>query len=170
MAAPGTAPVPPDLTDDEALLAETPLLAGLPAPALRALARATRRRAVHAGESVVVEGEPGVSAYVVRSGRVEVSVAGRVVGWFGRGYVFGEIALLTGRTRTATVRVRRDAELLVLGRADVDRLLATEPAFAAAVARRLGRWIGDDRPAPRLSPVAADVVALVPLHPVVAPA
>jgi NTE family protein len=166
------APVHPVPTDDStldvALLAEVPLLTGLPAATLHALAAAGRRLTVHAGEPVVVEGEPGDSAFVVRSGRVEVSAGGRVLGWFGRGYVFGEIALLTGQLRTATVRARRDAELLVLARADVDRLLTTETAFAAAVARRLARWATEDR-TPDRGPVAASVLALVPLHAAVRP-
>jgi CRP-like cAMP-binding protein len=106
------APAHPVPTDDVTLLGEVPLLAGLPAATLRALAAAGRRLTVHAGEPVVVEGEPGDTAFVVRSGRVEVSAGGRVLGWFGRGYVFGEIALLTGQVRTATVRARRAAELL----------------------------------------------------------
>lgn len=165
MAAP-TPSLPVD--EDVTLLSEVPLLRGLPVPTLRALASAGRRLTVHAGEPVVVEGEPGDSAFVVRSGRVEVSAGARVLGWFGRGYVFGEIALLTGQFRMATVRARRDTELLVLGRAEVDELLTTETAFAAAVARRLARWATEDRE-PDRGPVAASVLALVPLHAAVRP-
>ncbi len=155
--------------DDTTLLADVPLLAGLPQATLRALAEAVRPVSVPAGRAVVVEGEPGDSAFVVRSGRVEVTAGPRVLGWFGRGYVFGEIAVLTGGPRTATVRARRDAELLVLARADVDRLIGTEPAFAAAVARRLARWIAEP-PATPAAPAAASVVSLVPLHAAVTPA
>ena len=65
MAAP-VHPVPThDSALDVALLVEVPLLAGLPAATLHALAAAGRRLTVHAGEPVVVEGEPGDRKSVV---------------------------------------------------------------------------------------------------------
>jgi CRP/FNR family cyclic AMP-dependent transcriptional regulator len=69
-----------------------------------------------AGTIVFRQGDPGQSVYIVRSGEVRVVKAAngkyRVVATLGPGEVFGEMAVLTGRPRSATVQVTSDAELL----------------------------------------------------------
>jgi predicted acylesterase/phospholipase RssA len=89
-----------------------------------------------------------------------VVVDGEVVREAGRGEVLGELALLTGEPRNATVRARRDSELYAVRRADLDVLLA-DPGSARALVRHLAARIpGSAAPAP----VHADaVLALVPL-------
>ena len=105
-------------------------------------------------------GAPGDALYVIRHGRLEVVVDGEVVREAGRGEVLGELALLTGEPRNATVRARRDSELYAVRRADLDVLLA-DPGSARALVRHLAARIpGSAAPAP----VHADaVLALVPL-------
>ena len=79
-------------------------------------------RHVAAGEAVVVEGEPGAEAFLIRSGRCHVST--ERVGFIrelGPGDVFGELAILADRPRTATITAIDDVELLV-----VDRDVLTE--------------------------------------------
>ena len=55
----------------------------------------------------------------------------------GRGAALGELALLTGSTRSASVRARRDSELLQLTAERIDALLAAEPAFSRSLTRHL---------------------------------
>jgi NTE family protein len=152
---------------DAGLLAGVPLFAGLPAGRLAALARAARRVAVPAGAVLFEQGDPGGPLYVVRSGRVEVVVDGLVVRVLGRGEAFGELAVLTGGRRIATIRTRRDSELLAIAPEDVENLL-TDPVFARALLRQLAHRVpgGDASAAPR----TGAVLALVPFDGATPPA
>src|SRR4051794_22746856 len=144
---------------DAGLLAGVPLFAGLPAGRLAALARAARRVAVPAGAVLFEQGDPGGPLYVVRSGRIEVVADGVVVRVLGRGEAFGELAVLTGGRRTATIRTRRDGELLAVAPEDIENLL-TDPVFARTLLRQLAhRAPGSDASA---APRPGAVLALVP--------
>jgi cAMP-dependent protein kinase regulator len=84
------------------------------------------------GAMVLEEGEPGNSLYIIKSGEVEVftidpqghplSLARLQEGDF-----FGEISLVTGRSRTASVRVLQPAELVRLTKADFDQVIDHHP-------------------------------------------
>jgi cAMP-dependent protein kinase regulator len=85
-----------------------------------------------AGDIIVGDGEPGDSLFVISSGRVKAFVKGaegryRETREMGDGDFFGEIALLYGRPRTATVTAAESCELLELERATVESLAATRP-------------------------------------------
>jgi MFS family permease len=99
------------------LLRAVPMFAPLAPPILERLAARAIRVAVPAGESIIREGEPGDRFYVVVSGRVEVSVGGRVLRELGSGDSFGEIALLRDSPRTASVSALEPTQLLALERA-----------------------------------------------------
>jgi CRP-like cAMP-binding protein len=67
------------------------------------------------GEVPVQQGEPGNSFYIVKSGRVDVVVERSsreksVVATLGPGNFFGEMSLLTGAVRTASIRVRKSCQ------------------------------------------------------------
>ena len=93
---------------DELDLSGLPLFATLPDAALHRLERATRVVDLPAGTVLIRQGEPAGSAFIVRTGRLEVLVGDTVVRELGPGQVLGELALLTGEPRSATVRARRD--------------------------------------------------------------
>jgi len=97
-----------------ALLRSTQLFSPLGAPELEALARSLRPVAVEAGTDVVREGETGFDYFVIADGELSVSVAGTLR----RGDGFGEVALLAGVPRTATVTALTDARLYALGKED----------------------------------------------------
>ncbi len=92
------------------------------------------------GDTLFERGDPGDAFYVVASGRARVihgqDAAGREISLsvLKRGDHFGDIALLTGAPRTATVRAAEDLVLLRLDRADFLGYLAG----ASACARRAG--------------------------------
>jgi predicted acylesterase/phospholipase RssA/CRP-like cAMP-binding protein len=152
-------------TDVDAL-AGAPLFAGLDRERLEELAAACRPLTLRAGEWLFRTGEEADRLYVIRSGRLRV-VAGdpddaldepRVVRELGAGAALGELALLTGAPRSASVQAARDSQLLEL---EADRFvaaLADDPSFALEVARELARQLqhsgGIEPPAARPSVLA----------------
>lgn len=151
------------MADDVTLLAGVPLFGALPVDLLAHLAQAATTVSVGAGELLFRQGDQGDSLYVVRSGRVEVLVDDEVVRVHGRGEAFGELALISGGVRTASVRARRDSELLAVHRAEFDRLLATRTEFSLALIHELGlRLRRGDVPVAR--PPTSTVLALLPLQ------
>lgn len=126
-------------------LARVSLFADLgPAELARVRAVATEV-ALTAGATLITEGDPGDALYVVLDGTLAVtrrSGAGEMtLTTVGAGAVQGEIAVLEGGVRRATVRARTPARLVRIGRDDLFDVLAREPAvlrsLVGTVARRL---------------------------------
>jgi MFS family permease len=109
-----------------ALLRGVPIFAPLPIATIELLARRLEPLRVEAGRDVFRAGDPGDTFYVVADGEVEILVDGGAK-VEGPGGWFGEIALLRDIPRTATVRARKDAELLGLDR---DQFLAAVTGYA----------------------------------------
>lgn len=78
------------------------------------LAAAMTRRSVAAGEALVAQGASGVGFFVLTSGEAAVLVDGREVRTLGPGDFAGELAVLDGGARSATVEARTDVEVLAL--------------------------------------------------------
>jgi serine/threonine protein kinase len=94
-----------------------------------------------AGTRVVTEGDPGIDAYVIKSGRVQVrSTAQGDIRVLGPGDVFGELAILSrGGRRTSSVDALTDLELLVVNRDVLTAGLGLQSwmgVFVKAVAQR----------------------------------
>ncbi len=97
------------------LLAKVPLLSSLDEKQLERLARDFSERTFPAGSVVVREGDThGMGFFVVADGEGTVSVGGKEVGKISRGNYFGEVALISDRTRTATVTATTDLRTLVM--------------------------------------------------------
>ncbi len=90
------------------VLKKVPLFSGLDDRELQEIAAQMRERRFAAGDTVTQEGAGGAGFFVVEQGEADVSVAGDVRGSIGAGDYFGEIALLTGSDRTATITARTD--------------------------------------------------------------
>jgi NTE family protein len=129
-------------------LAAVPMLAGLSESLRRKLASRSTWVTVPAGDWLFRKGDAGDSLYVVNTGRLEVVVeepAAEVARVLTAGSVVGELALLTREPRSASVRARRDSELLQVTSTDFAELLSHEPKFSLALLRELGQQLRDSR-------------------------
>jgi CRP-like cAMP-binding protein len=89
-------------------LKKVPLFAGLDARELEQVADTMQERRFAAGSTVVQEGAAGAGFFVVEEGEASVDVGGDERGTLGPGDYFGEIALLTGSARTASIVASTD--------------------------------------------------------------
>jgi CRP-like cAMP-binding protein len=136
----------------EEALAAVPLFSQLSRKDLSRLGRAVVERKYKKGETIVKEGEQAVAFFIVTKGRVEVMQAGRSkkpqkLNELGSGSMFGEMALLDGMPRQATVKALDDTECLVLSRWDFVAELRTSPHIAVGMLPILSKRLreADDR-------------------------
>ncbi|MGI8554073.1 MAG: cyclic nucleotide-binding domain-containing protein [Dehalococcoidia bacterium] len=124
-------------------LSKCELFAPLDREALAGLAALVKRRITREGESICHQGDPGDELYVIVRGGFRASIArpdrsGELdVGSMQAGDFFGEMALLTGQPRSASVRSDTDGELLYLERRPFFDLLQHLPSLAVSIAARL---------------------------------
>jgi CRP/FNR family cyclic AMP-dependent transcriptional regulator len=90
------------------VLKNVPLFAGLDRRELEEIAATMRERKFSSGDTVTEEGTGGAGFFVVESGEADVTVEGEPRGTIRAGDYFGEIALLTGSDRTATIKAKTD--------------------------------------------------------------
>jgi CRP-like cAMP-binding protein len=90
------------------MLKQVPLFAGLDDRELEQIAATMRERRFAAGATVTEEGAGGAGFFVVETGEAAVFVDGEPRPVIGPGDYFGEIALLTGSDRTATITATSD--------------------------------------------------------------
>ena len=91
---------------------------------------------LHAGDTLFAEGDKGEDLFFVAGGRLRaVSADGRVLNEMTRGESIGEIALLTGEPRTATVFAVRDSDLVRVSRRAFDEIVAKYPTVMQTIAR-----------------------------------
>jgi NTE family protein len=124
--------IPSTTTDISDLLASLELFRDLDQSALEDLASEFERVHVVRGETLIETGGPGDCMYVVISGRLHafIQAAGgqeQFVREMGPGETVGELALISGEERSATVRAGRDTELLRLSKSGFDRMVHRHP-------------------------------------------
>jgi CRP-like cAMP-binding protein len=90
------------------VLKKVPLFAGLDDRELGQIAASMKERRFKAGDTVTEEGAGGAGFFVVEEGEADVSVDGQQRSPIRPGDYFGEIALLTGSDRTATITAKSD--------------------------------------------------------------
>ena len=124
------------------LLKRVPLFSACSKAELEELAVGADELAVRQGEVLTREGDRGREFFVLVHGSVDVGRDGRTIAELGAGDWFGEIALLAGLPRTATVTATTPVRVLVLGSRAFERAVETMPSIAlkvlASVAERLG--------------------------------
>ncbi len=109
-----------------------------------------------AGEMPVRQGDAGDSFYIIKAGKVDVVVQktggeSAVVATLGPGTFFGEMSLLTGAARTASILVKEDAEFIVVDKESFRTTLANNPSIAESMSHILSeRQAGLDAERERL--------------------
>lgn len=122
------------------LLSRCDLLRHLPAEAIEEILPAMRTCPIRAGEILFTAGDPGDALYIVATGKMEIldeaagdSTTQRAIAQLGEGKTLGEMAMLSGGARTATVRALEDTILLKIGKAEFERLIASDYQLAKAI-------------------------------------
>lgn len=127
-------------------LADVPLLAGLPAPALDELAGASRVRRYGAGQVLWNEGDPGEALLVLESGQLRVSRFSAsgveiVLSVVEAPAAIGELALIDGAPRDASVIAQQPVTVRFVPRATFHDLLRREPAVVDGLLRSLAAMV-----------------------------
>jgi small-conductance mechanosensitive channel/CRP-like cAMP-binding protein len=149
-----------DVLSATARLGAIDIFAPLPQEARLMLSRTAQEQMFAAGEAIVRQGEEGNSMYIVLSGAVRVVLepAGQEVAVIGPGGFFGEMSMLTGDPRTATVRAIQDVRVLEIPAERFREVALERPGLVEHVsgvvaARRMG--LDEARAAATAAPVVA---------------
>ena len=127
-------------------LARSPLLRGLAEQDLTRLAVRARRRTYRRGEVIFHQGDPGDAVHLIQRGRVKIALGAEsgeeaVVAILGPSDCFGELALLDGEPRSATVEALEPVETVSLGRDDFLQFLQANPPAMERLLRALAATV-----------------------------
>jgi len=114
------------------IVAKVPFFQTIGASVIAEVARLLRPRDYPAGAVIVRRGEPGDCMYFIASGEVEIEIGPEPLR-LGTGEFFGEIALLTGTPRTATVVAAEPCTLLRLDIVEFRELMGRQPELARVI-------------------------------------
>ena len=118
------------MADVVSTLSRAPLLADLELEEIQLLAAVMEPQTFRAGDILTEEGADGDGFFVVESGEGSVSVQGEVRGSIGPGDCIGEVALLMGAERTATVTATTEMQCYGMSSADFRDIVEGNPAIA----------------------------------------
>jgi CRP/FNR family transcriptional regulator, cyclic AMP receptor protein len=118
------------VAERERALARAPLFAGLSARDRRAIAKVSGIVRYREDTPVVKEGASGSVFFVIIEGRAKVLRKGRTIGRLRRGDFFGEMSLLDGEPRTASVITEAPSTFLTVAAREFHRVLERDPKLA----------------------------------------
>lgn len=125
-------------------LRSVPLFTGMSDRALEAIGELAAPVSFAEGEALTRQGDPGDAFYVILSGAVAITRDGQAVGTLGSGDFIGEIALVDGRTRTATAVAAGPVETLAITREAFQSLMERFSAVRLGVLMALTDRIRSD--------------------------
>jgi CRP-like cAMP-binding protein len=130
------------LNDDIALLSIVPLFRDIGEDKLRLIAFGAERRRMQAGQMLFREGTPADCAFVVASGRFDLTRSGKnghtvQLGSAERGTLLGELAMVTSVDRSLTAIAPETAEVIRISRPLFRRMLEEYPEIAGIVRQRI---------------------------------
>jgi CRP-like cAMP-binding protein len=121
------------MNDKLEMLRRVPLFAGLGRRELEEVARLTDEIDLPAGRALTTEGDYAHEFFIIVAGSARVERDGATVATLRDGDFLGEIALLDGHPRSATVTVEEPSRLLVLGHREFNSLLDRFPTIQREV-------------------------------------
>jgi len=125
------------------LLQRVPLFEDFERGDLQRLSRSFKQRVFDAGSTVADEGRTGAGFFVIETGEATVSVRGTEHGKLGPGDYFGEISMIDGKPRSASVEAVEQLTTLVVPHHEFLRLVDEEPTFAKSLLNLLCSRIRD---------------------------
>jgi voltage-gated potassium channel len=124
------------------VLRRVPLFEDLDGGELQSIADSMNEANVPAGAVVTAEGGPGDGFFVIERGEAEVTIEGNPRATMSAGDYFGEIALLLGSNRTATVTATTDLRCWALTPWDFRTLVEGDPSIAWKVMQSMAARLG----------------------------
>jgi CRP/FNR family cyclic AMP-dependent transcriptional regulator len=127
------------------MLNEIPIFQGVPEDGLNELSRQGQACHFQAGAELMHQGEPSTSLHVILTGRVQVERGHPslseplILAELGPGEVVGEMGLLDGEPRSATVRAIEETETIELSRDQVAAIIAQHPETTVSLLRMVSR-------------------------------
>jgi NTE family protein len=159
---PPPAPEPRDTTD---AFSSAPLLSRLPDDVRARLEDAAVPVEIPAGAFLFHAGDTADGLYLVTAGLLNVEQDGMVIRQLGVGAVIGELAVLTGETRSASVRARRDSHLRFVSHEQFEHVVSDDPRAMRALAGVLAAQLQAVSPAPAALEPRPRLVSVVAMHP-----
>lgn len=120
-------------SDIDQTLSEIPIFSECTRKELKAISKLVTPVNITAGKVLVKEGEPGREFMIIAEGAATVRRNGRKVATLGPGDFFGELAVLAGVPRTATVIADTDMVVEAMNRQEFSSLLDESPAMAKKI-------------------------------------
>jgi CRP/FNR family transcriptional regulator, cyclic AMP receptor protein len=124
-------------------ISNVPLFSGLSDREVRSLAQRAEQVSLAEGTTIVTEGTRGFDYFVLLSGGAKITRRGRTLRKLGPGDSFGELALLAGTPRRATVTTTEPTEVMVLARRDFIALLDDFPRMTRKMLTALAEWVAE---------------------------
>lgn len=118
-------------------LRQVPIFSELSGRDLKRLAREMHHRSFKAGEDIVLQGESGLGFFIITSGRATVRLENDEIGSLGPGEWFGEMSIVDGGARAATVHAEEDLECEAMTAWHFKPFVAEHPDFAWALIQTL---------------------------------
>ncbi|HWE65578.1 MAG TPA: cyclic nucleotide-binding domain-containing protein [Acidimicrobiales bacterium] len=123
------------------MLGEVPLFSSCSLSELRAIARLGTQIGAEKGAMLTRQGKPGREFFLILEGTATCKVGRRLVARFATGDYFGEMALLSGGYRSATVEAVTPMELLVLDAREFRSLLIANPPVSVKMLAHLAERV-----------------------------
>ncbi len=113
---------------------------------LQELSQFTHKNLYAPGEVIVLKGAPGASLFTIVSGDVDIltgDLTSKPVATLGPKDIFGEMSLLTGEPRSATVRARSSVEVLEIDKPGMQQVIAKRPELSEKLADLVAKRLAD---------------------------
>jgi rhodanese-related sulfurtransferase len=138
--------------DKKKKLSETAVFRDMPVEMLDEISGVVEDRVVPARTVVFKRGDPGDSFWVIQSGRIRVFRSDDqgveiTLSELGPGQSFGEVALLTGEARSASVETLEETQALVLTKEQFEQVLKSHPEVSLTFIKQLSGWLKRDEQA-----------------------